>query len=87
MVSEFSRMAPASNSRSQVNLPIERPKSLPLDDLLTLAKKHRWQRPKGSVSDQQQLGPPGSGTWPWGMVGDGGSDWDGDFIDVLYFLV
>jgi len=36
-----------------VNLPIERPKSLPLDALLSLAKKHRWQRPKGNVSDQQ----------------------------------
>eukprot|EP00438_Fugacium_kawagutii_P019868 Skav227963 [mRNA] locus=scaffold146:751217:774291:- [translate_table: standard] len=40
-----------------VNLPIERPKSLPLDELLVLAKKHRWERPKGSVSDQQHLGP------------------------------
>jgi len=36
-----------------VTLPIERPKSLPLDELMVLAKKHRWQREKGNVSDQQ----------------------------------
>ncbi|CAK9107391.1 Probable citrate synthase 1 [Durusdinium trenchii] len=32
-----------------VSLPIERPKSLPLDELMILAKKHRWQREKGLV--------------------------------------
>lgn len=36
-----------------ISLPIERPKSVPLDELAKLAKKHRWQREKGKVSDQQ----------------------------------
>ncbi|CAJ1436655.1 unnamed protein product [Effrenium voratum] len=36
-----------------IGLPIERPKSVPLEELMNLAKKHRWQLEKGKVSDQQ----------------------------------